>query len=107
MNHGQWNSAGSAMAQAEREISKFLAHDPAERVALDTQTSVFTDPALVFRHVGNLPQARRRCQAALEIAAALIRRDPAMEKSLDDLDKLRLLARDLDIPDPSRPTSKP
>jgi hypothetical protein len=107
MNHGQWVPAGTAMAHAERQISEFLSHDPADRVALDIQVSVFTDQALIFRHAGNLTQARRQCQAALEIAAALIRRDPAMEKSLDDLEKLRLLARQLDIPDPSRRGSKP
>jgi hypothetical protein len=95
------------MAKAEREISEFLAHDPTDRVALDTRMSVFTDQALVFRHAGDLPQARHRCRAALEVAAALIRRDPAMEKSLDDLDKLRLLARQLDIPDLSRAAPKP
>jgi hypothetical protein len=54
-----------------------------------------------MRHLGRAGEARERCRKALEIAAVLIGRDPAMEHSMGDLDKARGLARQLGVADPS------
>ncbi|HMC59942.1 MAG TPA: hypothetical protein VKJ01_12180 [Candidatus Solibacter sp.] len=107
VGHGKWSDAATPLARAEREMADFLSREPSDTLALQNKVSVFHYQALIFRHAGDLPHARQRCQAALEVAAILVRRDPAMEKSFDGLDKLRLLARQLKIPDPTLPASKP
>ena len=74
---------------------------PAEPDALDLKVSALTDQAIVFRHFGRLDAAREYCRKALDIAAALISRDPSIARAMGDLEKARHLARELGVTDPS------
>jgi serine/threonine protein kinase len=107
INHGGWDPAATALTKAEHEISEVLAREPSDTIALQAKVWVLANRASLFQRAGDLPQARRRCQDALEVAAGLIHLDPAMEKSMGVMDGTRRLARQLGVPDPTRPTSKP
>ncbi len=101
MEHAKWKDATETLASAASLADTYLRDDPQNRIALDLKASVLTDQALIQLHFGRLAEARDHCRQALEIAAALIRRDPSIEQAMGDLDKARRLAHDLRIPDPS------
>ena len=70
-------------------------------MALDLKVSVLADQAIVRRHFGQIAAAKDLCRQGLDVSAALIRRDPAMEQSIGDLSKLRRQAKELGVPDPT------
>jgi tetratricopeptide (TPR) repeat protein len=101
MEHAQWNAAAKTLASAESLADDYLRDDPQNRIALDLKVSALTDQAIVSRHFGRLDAAREHCRKALDIAAALISRDPSIARAMGDLEKARRLARELGLPDPS------
>jgi tetratricopeptide (TPR) repeat protein len=101
MEHAQWDESARTLSRTESFIEEYLRTDPRSAIALDLKVSVLADQAIVMRHLGRAGEARERCRKALEIAAVLIGRDPAMEHSMGDLDKARGLARQLGVADPS------
>ncbi len=103
MEHAEWDDSARTLAGTESLIEQYLRADSKSAIALDLKVSVLADQAIVMRHLGRVAEARERCRNALEIAALLIGRDPAMEHSMGDLDKARRLARQLGIADPSAP----
>jgi hypothetical protein len=107
IDHRRWDEAGTTLMGAEHEISEVLAHEPADSIALQAKVWVLANRAGVFQHAGNLPEARRLCRAALEVAAPLIRRDPTIERSIGVMEGTRRLARELGVLDPTRPSAKP
>jgi tetratricopeptide (TPR) repeat protein len=98
---GRWQEAWVALADGQRVIDGLLAEDPANAIVLDLDISTLTLQAVVLHHEGRIEPARERCRKALDVAAALLRKDPAMEPSIDDLPKLRRQARQLGVPDPT------
>ncbi|HXN45893.1 MAG TPA: protein kinase [Bryobacteraceae bacterium] len=103
MEHADWDDSARTLASTESLIEEYLRTDSKSAIALDLKVSVLADQAIVMRHLGRVGEARERCRNALEVAAVLIGRDPAMEHSMGDLDKARGLARQLGIADPSAP----
>jgi tetratricopeptide (TPR) repeat protein len=101
MEHAQWRGAATTLASAESLADDYLRGDPQNRIALDLKVSALTDQAIVFRHSGRLDAAREHCRKALDIAAALISRDPSIARAMGDLEKARRLARELGLPDPT------
>ena len=103
MEHAEWDESASTLAGTDSLIEEYLRTDPKSAIALDLKVSVLADQAIVMRHLGKVGEARERCRNALEVAAVLIGRDPAMEHSMGDLEKARGLARQLGVADPSAP----
>ncbi len=101
LDHAVWAEAAQTLAEALTYINDYLRSDGADAVALDMKVSALADQAIVKRHFGQTAAARDLCSEGLQVAAGLIHRDPAMEKSISDLGKLRQVARDLAVPDPS------
>ena len=99
---GRWNEASAPLAEAENTIGQLLLEDPGNAIMLDLQLSTFTLQVVVLRHQGRVAEARERCTLGLDVAITLLRRDPSIEPSIDDLPKLRKQAHELGVADPTQ-----
>jgi hypothetical protein len=80
---------GPVLGDAVRRLDDTIREVPDDFYANDDKVTALTDQAIVDRRLGNVESARSQCRAALDLAARLIRKDPAVRDSLAAINKLR------------------
>jgi tetratricopeptide (TPR) repeat protein len=100
MKLSRWDAAAPLLGEAANFVEEMIRDDPADQASLRSKISIVKDQAVVLEREGRLEEARARCREGLDIGAALLRKDPAMEKELTNLPDLEEEARKLGIRHP-------
>jgi hypothetical protein len=93
--------AGEVLSDTVRRLDEVIREVPDDFPANDDKVTALTDQAIVNRRLGNLQSAQSPCREALDLAAGLIRKDPAVRDSLTAISKLRREAAALGLSDPT------
>ena len=80
---------------------------PDDFYTMETKVSVLADQAIVAHKLGDIERARVVCRDGLDLAAGLIRKDPAIQTSITGMSKLRREARALGVSDPTAAAGAP
>jgi hypothetical protein len=99
--------ASAVLGDAVRRLDEAIREVPGDFYVNDDKVTALTDQVIVNRRLGNLQSAYSQCREALDLAARLIRKDPAVRDSLGAISKLRREAAALGLADPTTASGAP
>jgi eukaryotic-like serine/threonine-protein kinase len=95
----QLADASEALRDAARRLDEVIKDEPDDFYTVESKVSALADQVIVEHRLGNVAHARVLCQQALDLAASLIRKDPAVRDSITATSKLRRESKALGLSD--------
>jgi tetratricopeptide (TPR) repeat protein len=95
----QLADASEALRDAARRLDEVIKDEPDDFYTVESKVSALADQVIVEHRLGNVARARVLCQQALDLAASLIRKDPAVRDSITATSKLRRESKALGLSD--------